>query len=106
MAQRTRQRSRRYYPGAQGPRGGRVRRVKRRIGPYQSLPKSAFVYPPGTAKGGRRGLYPINTPARARNALARSAQSHTRGNYATVERKVNRRWPQIATRHHQPKSRR
>lgn len=95
--------TRRYYRGAAGPKGGRVRKVKRRIGPHQNLPKSAFVYPPGTTLGGRRGLYPINTVARARNALARAAQPQTRGTYRTVERKVNRRWPQIATRHHQPK---
>lgn len=92
------------YPTARGPRGGKVRRVKQRIGPWQNLPKSAFVYPPGSSVGGRRGLYPINTAARARNALARSAQPQTRGTYRYVERAVNRRWPQIATRHHTPRS--
>lgn len=84
-----------YYRGASGPRGGRVRRVQRRIGPYRRLAKSAFVYPPGTRLGGRRGLYPINTLKRARNALARAAQSQTRGSYATVARKVKARWPSI-----------
>lgn len=93
MAQR-----RRYYPNARGPRGGRIRDVRnRRIGPYQNLPKSAFVYPPGSTLGGRRGLYPINTIARARNALARAAQSQTRGAYATVRRKVCQRYPSIGT---------
>ena len=82
-----------------------MRRVKKRIGPWQDLPKSVFVYPPGSSVGGRRGLYPIDTVKRARNALARSAQPQTRGSYRYVERKVNRRYPQIATRHHTPKSR-
>lgn len=76
---------------------------RKRIGPYQGLSKSDFVYPPGSQLGGRRGLYPVNTPRRARNALARAAQPQTRGSYAAVERKVNRRFPRIATRHHTPK---
>jgi hypothetical protein len=49
------------------------------------LPASAFVYP-------RQRLYPIDTPARARNALARAAQSRTRGRYQTVARAVRRRY--------------
>ena len=57
------------------------------------LPDSAFVYP-------KQRKYPINTVGRARNALARAAQSKTSGSYRTVERKVNRRYPQISTRHH------
>jgi hypothetical protein len=57
------------------------------------LPSSSFAYP-------AQRKYPINTPKRARNALARAAQSSTSGSYRTVEKKVNRRYPQIATRHH------
>lgn len=59
----------------------------------RALPSSAFVYP-------RTRKYPIDTPKRARAALSLSAKSSTSGAYRTVERKVNRRWPQITTRHH------
>ena len=57
------------------------------------LPERAFAYP-------KQRKYPIDTPKRARNALARAAQSKTTGSYRTVERKVNKRYPQISTRHH------
>ncbi len=57
------------------------------------LPASAFVYPPSSPVGGKgRGLYPIDTKARARNALARAAQSGTAGSYPTVARAVRRKW--------------
>lgn len=49
------------------------------------LPSSAFAYP-------RSRSYPINTKARARNALARAASSGTKGSYATVARKVRALW--------------
>jgi hypothetical protein len=48
------------------------------------LPSSAFAYP-------RQRKYPIDTVARARNALARAAQSHTSGSYQHVARAVRRR---------------
>jgi hypothetical protein len=68
------------------------------------LPSSKVVYGKKSAVGGKgRNAYPIDTPARARNALARAAQSKTSGSYRTVERAVNRRYPQIATRHHTPR---
>jgi hypothetical protein len=51
----------------------------------RSLPRSAFAYP-------RTRSYPIDTKARARNALARAAQSHTKGSYAHVARAVRRKW--------------
>jgi len=57
------------------------------------LPSSAFVYP-------RTRQYPINTAKRARAALGFAARSNTAGSYRTVERAVNRRYPQISTRHH------
>ena len=56
-----------------------------------NLPPSQFAYP-------ARRAYPIDTRARARNALARAAQSGTSGSYRTVERAVNRRFPDIQTR--------
>jgi hypothetical protein len=49
------------------------------------LPRSAFAYP-------RTRSYPIDTKARARNALARAAQKGTKGSYAHVARAVRRRY--------------
>jgi hypothetical protein len=49
------------------------------------LPAQAFAYP-------KRRAYPIDTKARARNALARAAQSGTSGTYRTVARAVRKRW--------------
>jgi hypothetical protein len=49
------------------------------------LPSSAFAYP-------KSRRYPIDTPKRARNALARAAQSHTRGSYRTVATAVRARY--------------
>ena len=51
----------------------------------KSLPKSAFAYP-------RTRKYPIDTKARARNALARAAQSNTSGSYSHVARAVRKRY--------------
>lgn len=56
------------------------------------LKPSDYVYPPGSPLGGKRGAYPINTKARARNALSRAAQPQTKGSYPTVARKVRQRW--------------
>ena len=49
------------------------------------LPKSAFAYP-------SRRAYPIDTVARARNALSRAAQSGTSGTYAHVARAVRKKY--------------
>jgi hypothetical protein len=49
------------------------------------LPRSAFAYPSTRS-------YPIDTPKRARNALARAAQSHTKGSYQHVARAVRKRY--------------
>jgi hypothetical protein len=66
-----------------------------------SLPARKVVYPKGSRVGGKgRNSYPIDTPKRARAALSYSARSDTAGSYRTVERAVNRRYPQITTRHH------
>jgi len=46
-----------------------------------ALPSSKFAYP-ATRK------YPIDTAARARNALSRAAQSGTSGSYAHVLRRI------------------
>ena len=50
-----------------------------------ALPASAFAYP-----ATRR--YPIDTKARARNALSRAAQPSTSGSYAHVAAAVRRKW--------------
>jgi hypothetical protein len=66
-----------------------------------ALPRGSYVYGPSSPVGGKgRKSYPIDTPARARAALSRAAQSRTGGTYARVERAVNRRYPSITTRHH------
>jgi len=51
----------------------------------KSLPASSFAYPSKRA-------YPIDTLARAKNALARAAQSKTSGSYSTVAKAVRRKW--------------
>ena len=68
-----------------------------------ALPRGTYVYGPRSPVGGRgRKSYPIDTRKRARAALSRAAQSRTGGSYRRVERAVNRRYPDIATRHHKP----
>lgn len=62
------------------------------------IPRSKFVYPPGSRVGGKHGKYPVNTRKRARAALAYSARKDTAGSYATVARKVRRLYPDISTR--------
>lgn len=51
----------------------------------KTLPASAFAYP-------KQRKYPIDTPKRARNALARAAQSNTAGSYRTVAKAVRRKY--------------
>lgn len=68
------------------------------------LPAHKVVYGKRSSVGGKgRNAYPIDTPARARAALSRAAQKKTSGSYRTVERAVNRRYPQIGTKHHTPR---
>lgn len=66
--------------------------TRKRIAP------SKFVYKPGSRTGGKRGKYPIDTPKRARAALAYAARKDTAGSYATVARAVRKRHPSISTR--------
>jgi hypothetical protein len=62
------------------------------------LKASAFAYP-------KKRAYPINTKARARNALARAAQKGTSGSYATVAKAVRRKYGSaIGTKGHPKKS--
>lgn len=50
-----------------------------------ALPATAFAYP-------KQRKYPIDTKARARNALARAAQPGTSGSYRTVAKAVRARY--------------
>lgn len=63
----------------------------------RSLNPSQFALPGrGEGPGGKgAGSYPIDTKARARNALARVAQHGTPAEQATVRRKVAAKWPSI-----------
>jgi hypothetical protein len=49
------------------------------------LPKSSFALP-------SQRKYPIDTLARAKNALARAAQKKTAGSYSTVAKAVRKKW--------------
>jgi hypothetical protein len=51
----------------------------------KSLKSSQFAYP-------KQRKYPIDTLARAKNALARAAQSKTSGTYSHVARKVRAKY--------------
>jgi len=54
----------------------------------KSLPKTSFALP------GKR-KYPVDTKARARNALARVAQNGTPAEKKAVRAKVKQRYPSI-----------
>jgi len=53
-----------------------------------ALPDSAFVFP-------KQRKYPIDTIARARNALARVAQYGTASEIAAVKRAVYKKYPSL-----------
>lgn len=68
----------------------------------RALTPSQFALPPGPEekRRGIKGRLPIDTLARARNALARAAQMKksghlSAGQLATVRRKVHTAWPSI-----------
>ena len=63
----------------------------------RALPSSEFALPgQGEGPGGKgSGSYPIDTVARARNALARGAQHASSSELATIKRKVKSRYPSI-----------
>jgi hypothetical protein len=63
----------------------------------KSLPKSSFAIP-------SQRLYPIDTKARARSALAYAARPTTRGSYTTVRKAVLKKYPSLkATTGSKPK---
>jgi hypothetical protein len=72
-------------------RSSKKRMTKSTAKGTKRLKSSQFAYPSKRA-------YPINTKARARNALARAAQSKTSGTYAHVARAVKAKYPSIKTR--------
>lgn len=63
----------------------------------QALPSKDFALPgKGTGKAGKGpGSYPIDTPGRARNALARGAQNASPGQLKTIKAKVKAKYPGI-----------
>ena len=69
-----------------------------RMAQREKLPSKDFALPGrGTGKGGKGpGSYPIDTKARARNALARGAQNASPAQQATIKRKVEAKFPSIA----------
>jgi hypothetical protein len=68
----------------------------------KSLPKSEFALPGKKTAGNPagKGGYPIDTPNRARNALARAAQHASPAEEATIRRKVHAKFPSIGREHH------
>lgn len=70
----------------------------------RALEREQFALPPGPEekRRGIKGRLPIDTVARARNALARAAQMKKHGHIsvaqlATVRRKIHAAWPSIGT---------
>jgi hypothetical protein len=80
-------------PGPGGYRGGGHITTAQR----KALPSGDFALPgKGKGAGGKGpGSYPIDTPARARNALARGAQHASPSELATIKRKVHAKYPGI-----------
>ena len=63
----------------------------------KALPRGEFaLLGHGTGSSGKGpGSYPIDTKARARNALARGAQHASPSELATIRRKVHAKYPDI-----------
>ena len=54
----------------------------------RKLPKSSFAL-----KSARK--YPVDTKARARNALSRAAQNESKATQKTIRARVTKRWPSL-----------
>jgi hypothetical protein len=67
-----------------------------------ALPKSDFALPGhGVGPEGKgAGSYPIDTPGRARNALARGAQHASPAELGTIKRRVHEKYPDIKEDRH------
>ena len=63
----------------------------------RALPRSDFALPgKGKGEGGKGpGSYPIDTPGRARNALARGAQHASPAEQSRIKAAVKRKYPGI-----------
>ena len=70
-------------------KGGKITTAGRR-----ALSRSQFALPDGN-RPGVAGRYPINTIARARNALARAAQNETPAVQAKIRRAVYAKYPEL-----------
>ena len=67
----------------------------------KALPSSDFALP-GHGRGPQgkgSGSYPIDTPNRARNALARGAQHASPTELAAIKRRVHSKYPSIGGDH-------
>jgi len=73
-------------------KGGKITTAGRR-----ALSRSQFALPDGN-RPGVAGRYPINTIARARNALARAAQNETPAVQAKIRRAVYAKYPELKAR--------
>lgn len=63
----------------------------------RKLPSRDFALPGrGSGPGKGPGSYPIDTKARARNALARGAQNASPAQQKEIKEKVERKYPSIA----------
>jgi hypothetical protein len=73
----------------------------------ERLPSKDFALPgKGTGKGGKGpGSYPIDTKARARNALSRGAQNASPAQQAEIKKKVKAKFPGIAVGGKKPEKR-
>lgn len=74
-----------------------VRKGKLTARERKSLPSKDFALP-GKGEGSQgkgAGSYPIDTEARARNALARGAQHASSTELAEIKRKVHAKYPDI-----------
>jgi hypothetical protein len=62
-------------------------------------PKGSYAVPPGSRVGGKgKAKYPVNSPARAKNAISRVSQHGTAAEKKMVYAKVRSRYPALAAR--------
>lgn len=61
----------------------------------RKLPKGSFALPGKPTVKGAGGSYPIDTPGRARNALARGAKNATPSELVTIKKNVAKKYPKI-----------
>lgn len=66
----------------------------KRMAGGKAIPKGDFALPGGGPGGA--DAYPIDTPGRARDALARAAANATPAQQATIKAAVKRKYPSIA----------